>query len=217
MAFGDFARQDDYGVDPLTGAPFAPSGEAQGKFGRIADAIVGGLRNWVETPGRAYKEGLSREEAADWGAGTAFGMLGVGTPAAMLGAKGTVGAAGGKLGGALPMDEASRMARAREQGYTVDTYHGTGKPGFDVIEARQPALGARGVYSATDPDHANTFARNYVDQTGGVYPLKARGPIASRTQYLELSGKGLKPNEIAEKLKKDGYTGFYEDARIRAW
>jgi len=75
MAFGDLARQDDYPVDPLTGVPFAPSGEAQGKFGRIADAIVGGLRNWVETPGRALRGEMQPEEAYEWGPGTALSMV----------------------------------------------------------------------------------------------------------------------------------------------
>ena len=75
MAFGDLARQDDYGIDPLTGVPFASSPQAQGKFGRIADAIVGGLKNWIETPGRAMRERHTPEDAYGLGAGTAFGML----------------------------------------------------------------------------------------------------------------------------------------------
>lgn len=68
----------------------------QEKFSRIVDAISRGLRHWFETPGRAYREGIDREEAADWGAGTALGMIGIGTPAGMLGPA-AVGAAGGKL------------------------------------------------------------------------------------------------------------------------
>jgi hypothetical protein len=75
MAFGDLARQDDYGVDPLTGVPFAPSPEAQSKFGRIADAVIGGLRNWVETPGRALRGEATPEDAYQWGPATAFGMI----------------------------------------------------------------------------------------------------------------------------------------------
>lgn len=90
----------------------------QSKTGRVLGELGAGLRNWFETPGRAMKEGITREDAADWGAGTALGMVGVGAPLAMTGVvpKGAVGVAGGKLG-ALPMDEASRMARATELGF----------------------------------------------------------------------------------------------------
>jgi hypothetical protein len=64
-----------------------PTSEAQGKFGRIADLVLGGLRNWVETPGRAMREGITTGQAADWAAPTALSM--VGSPIAPSGALGS--------------------------------------------------------------------------------------------------------------------------------
>src|SRR4051812_2487669 len=106
-------------VDPLTGA-VTPSDEAQGKFGRIADAVTGGLKNWAEFPMTyarnraalenqplgpvteedAAKEDIDRkalrQQGADWGAGTALGMIGVGRlPGAAP--QGAVGIHGGDL------------------------------------------------------------------------------------------------------------------------
>jgi hypothetical protein len=74
-----------------------------------------------------YADNNSRQ-AYNWGPEMALNMIGVGGPAAMAGAtpKGALGAAGAKSAG-LPMDEASRMARATEQGYDVNNkiYHGS--------------------------------------------------------------------------------------------
>lgn len=112
-------------VDPMTGMPVEVPQAHIDKAGRIAKAVGQGLKHWIETPGRAMREGITSEEAADWGAGTAFGMLGVGTPAGMLGPS-AVGAAGGRLGRPkVPMDEASRLARMEEQGWQAPWYHGS--------------------------------------------------------------------------------------------
>ena len=62
--------------------------------------------------------------------------------------------------GSLPMDEASRMARAAEQGYTVPAYHGTTK---DFTEFNEPikiggySEGDMGIHVAEDPSTANIF------------------------------------------------------------
>jgi hypothetical protein len=105
---------------------------------------VAGAKNWIEMPGRAMREGITTDQAADWAAPTAMGMIGMGPVGAERGA---VGAAGGKLKQSLPMDEASRMARAREMGFVVDEplYHGGGKSfsEFDVKKAGSVA-GSRG-------------------------------------------------------------------------
>jgi hypothetical protein len=44
--------------DPFSSAP-APSSRAQEKFNKIADAVVAGAKNWIETPGRAMREGIT--------------------------------------------------------------------------------------------------------------------------------------------------------------
>jgi hypothetical protein len=73
---------------------------------------------------------------------------------------------------ALPMDEASRMARAREMGFTVDAYHGTTSPA-DITElGRTDRYGnRREVYLS--PENAKDYASKYADNEGGrVMPLK---------------------------------------------
>lgn len=42
---------------------------------------------------------------------------------------------------ALPMDEASRMARAAEQGYAVEAYHGTQSPEFAAFKRKRNDMG----------------------------------------------------------------------------
>ena len=116
MSMSDLAAQDSYEIDPMTGAVMNPSPYAQGKFERILGKIGGGLRDWFQTPGRAFKEGLTPEEATNWGAGTALSMLGVGAPVAMTApARGaSAGIFGGKLAETADM-AALRQARALEK------------------------------------------------------------------------------------------------------
>jgi hypothetical protein len=126
----------------------------------------------------------------------------------------------------LPMDEASRSARAVEQGFNTDVYHGTSglraqhhgepsdkTPDIRSFEAKDPGLGAPGVYVSRNPADASAFAGDYRGITGAVYPLKARGNLASREYYLALSDQGLRVDEIVDRMKKEGFSGFYEDAR----
>lgn len=56
----------------------------------------------------------------------------------------------------LPMDEASRMARAAEQGYTVPVYHGThAKENFNEFRpAIAPGRGDFGIHVTPNPDTA---------------------------------------------------------------
>lgn len=69
----------------------------------------------------------------------------------------------------LPMDEASRMARAREMGFDVDKdlYHGTApsmysddkfSPNIDAFRVSKKGQLGSGVYATTDMRKANTFS-----------------------------------------------------------
>lgn len=85
----------------------------------------------------------------------------------------------------LPMDEASRMARAREQGFDVETpvYHGTHTAHSGDFAAFDPTInpppskwgmyGTGGTYAATHPDWANNFA-SVLSLEPRVMPLYAR-------------------------------------------
>jgi hypothetical protein len=79
----------------------------------------------------------------------------------------------------LPMDEASRLTRAKEMGFDTDKtwYHGTNTPGFESFDITRPPKGAdesvpsRGaVFLTQDPKIASNFA-SVRDKPGAVLPL----------------------------------------------
>jgi len=76
--------------------------------------------------------------------------------------------------GQLPMDTASRMARAKAQGFDGPYYHGTQKnfDAFDISKAGSGAgsAGEKGVYLTKDP----RLASHYTYGEGVVMPLNAR-------------------------------------------
>lgn len=112
-ADGGDVDDDDTQTDPLTGAVTNPNEKVQGKFGRIMDALGGGLKSAVEFPGRymeaqkpeqegsvtegdVMRQDASHQQAADWSAGTAMSMVGMGRlPGAAP--EGSIGIGGGKL------------------------------------------------------------------------------------------------------------------------
>ncbi len=121
---------------------------------------------------------------------------------------------------ALPMDEASRMARAAEQGYVHDVYHGTQKnfPAFnDPIRYGGYGSGDFGIHVSSDPLAANrrsnvdldysgealdgaTVAPGTHERGGQVLPLKA---IMNKT--LELPDMGIWKDPV-------NYIRKYQDA-----
>lgn len=79
----------------------------------------------------------------------------------------------GDVGQDLPMDEASRMGRARELGFVNDEFVGSMEPGINELDPRM-ARGERqfsGSYSSTDPYVASSYAD---PRLGSVYPLLTR-------------------------------------------
>lgn len=79
---------------------------------------------------------------------------------------------------ALPMDEASRMQRAREMGYTVDAYHGTKSD----IDAFRP-----GSFFGERPEIANQYAQIASGDVGAnVIPVKIRpGNVYEYVTYAD--------------------------------
>ncbi len=84
----------------------------------------------------------------------------------------------------LPMDEASRMARAREMGFDVDnvSYHGTKAANLDRFnpEFMKQGLGGKVIYSTDIPEIASDYAGSDMpyDPTpvgSGILPLLLRG------------------------------------------
>lgn len=70
----------------------------------------------------------------------------------------------------LPMDEASRMARARELGFSKEAYHG-GKADFQAIdpEMAEDKTYGTGIWFTDNPDVAATYAGGIYDD-GQTYP-----------------------------------------------
>jgi hypothetical protein len=85
----------------------------------------------------------------------------------------------------LPMDEASRMARAREAGFDTSLYHGT----FDDIRAldrfKGSAEGGQGAFFSTDEARvANTYAPWQAGRQGqNVTPLLGRAEAYGEAGY----------------------------------
>lgn len=136
--------------------------------------------------------------------------------------------------GQLPMDEASRMARAREMGFDMDAplYHGTDQN----IEAFRTNDGwyGNGVYATRSPQQAEYYTRRTPHQTAttqrvagegwqepapNIMPLVARGRLASVEEYQTLvrenmpRGKWTKAGEdnavrrAQQELERRGYAG----------
>ena len=127
--------------------------------------------------------------AAWGGAGLALPFVAAGSLKKLAGSAGNVAEAatppaqqaGRFFGDDLPMDEASRMARAQEQGYTVDAYHGT-KGDFGAFDmsragASDPGLVGEAAYFSPGPELASHYAESARYGAGdapGVLPAKLR-------------------------------------------
>ena len=121
----------------------------------------------------------------------------------------------------LPMDEASRMARAREMGFDTDVYHGSGADIQEFVPSESGLLGP-GVYVADSPRGATKWAPDNVEHSpGGVtYPLKVRGQFASMEQLNAARdaarAQGAKGKDSTLKaidaLKAEGFIGISDNS-----
>ena len=114
----------------------------------------------------------------------------------MTGGSGAVPAGANELraGLKLPVDTASRMARAREMGFRTDMplYHGSGTEfsSFRASPTNAAGMEPPGVSLALDPDLAGQFSENSLAKGAGqrnpqIYPLLHR---AERPTSLTLDG-----------------------------
>lgn len=109
--------------------------------------------------------------------------------------------------GELPMDEASRMARAREQGFDVDStlYHG----GQSDILSFLPDRGGS-VYLTDDPSIADIYAENassrrpnMVNSGPNVMPVMVRGNFLPVSDLGPDGGNGWISDNLGEALGFD--------------
>ncbi len=108
----------------------------------------------------------------------------------------------------LDMDFASRMQRAKEQGFDTDTvyYHGTNKD-FDEFRVNDDGINlvGKGVYAAP----AGTASGYASDVGSSVYPLLVKGKKASfqdAADAREAIGDGWTNDSVNDWLKDRGFT-----------
>jgi hypothetical protein len=154
--------------------------------------------------------------AFDAAGGAMTGGFGVGMAGGMV--DNALGSAGGKLArGAsdLPMDLASRMARAKEMGFDTDMtwYHGTRAGEFPEFSPSQSGTLGPGSYLTNSASDAGDFARFASGDNGpSVMPLMARGRMADMAEYNALLDETLPyrdaQREAVRILQEAGYSGL---------
>jgi hypothetical protein len=139
----------------------------------------------AKLPGDVYAGRV--DPLSDEGIGRATGLAGLAMGGTPIGAmQGAMGAGPVKR---LAMDEASRMARAHEQGFTIDAfkgqnpyhwdslpeYYGSGRavPGTENRVPREITEGKSAGFYSSDPDVASRFA-GLLNTQGSVFPSKLR-------------------------------------------
>ena len=108
--------------------------------------------------------------------------------------------------GALPMDEASRMARAREMGFdTEQTYYHATNADFDQFKPSERGIMGPGVYLSKDPK----MIEKYVDAEGArIIPVHVRGNIAGKNDPVD-------PSQFAGRTVED-QTVIFDPKNIRS-
>ena len=114
--------------------------------------------------------------------------------------------------GELPMDTASRMERARQQGFDPDNieYHGT-ENYFTEFEPSLRGKMGPGVYTTPDPELAEIHAAS-----GQIMPLLLRGDYISRADAFDMRPDvtGRDGQRILdETLREAGYSGTRAGSR----
>ena len=114
--------------------------------------------------------------------------------------------------GELPMDTASRMERARQQGFNPDDieYHGT-ENYFTEFEPSLRGKMGPGVYTTPDPSLAEIHAAS-----GQIMPLLLRGDYISRADAFDMRPDVTGRNGqriLNETLQQAGYAGTRAGSR----
>jgi len=108
--------------------------------------------------------------------------------------------------GELPMDEASRLARANEQGYGGVLYHGSPSPDLTeiapMVTGKRNAPGGNGLFVSDNPKVASTYTHDHLRPNGTgfgggtVYPLRI---------------KNVDPSERVTVSDRENRTTFWDD------
>ena len=114
--------------------------------------------------------------------------------------------------GELPMDTASRMARAADQGFNAKHYHGTRA---DILEFHPSTEGMQGpgIYSSSNPAVASSYAgKTLYEPQGGenVIPIMLRGGVDHLSDIADRypSTRISELPSIYPALREEGITGL---------
>jgi hypothetical protein len=112
---------------------------------------------------------------------------------------------------ALPMDTPSRMARAAEQGFTDELYHGTGFSGemAELLPSSRGSVGP-GVYTTKSPASASNYAVNsaeYMANRGNPYSPNVLPLLANVKNPLRVKDSG-EYWDVVNKLLPDRRPGM---------
>jgi len=104
----------------------------------------------------------------------------------------------------LPMDQAGRLSRARDQGYNTDKvyYHGTDADIYEFKTSRYGTFG-EGVYLDPDPAGASHYAQT--QDGGNVLPVYVKGKIATVDDVPPELSSG---QDIADWAYDNGFAGY---------
>ncbi len=139
--------------------------------------------------------------------------------------KGALASGAMKEAAGLPMDQASRMARAKELGFDTDRilYHGTGR-NFDAFDVGADkvtggGLNDQGVFLTPDPKAASRYAETFGGDNPQVIPTytRAQKPLSmSPAEFERLQGiaGALRKGEPIDEVKGIFLEGTLNDLGI---
>ena len=119
-----------------------------------------------------------------------------------------------QYGAELPMDTASRLSRAAEQGYdtTKTYYHGT-QSNIDEFYTSDTGLHGEGVYLTDSPDEAAKYAMqnrtNLKDAGPNIIPVHIKGKLFDATTKEGKKWRSkILSDDIPDELRNMGYSGI---------
>jgi len=194
MPFGSLAPDvtdpTDIGGQPVEGTALGPGLSWLAR--KYVPHVIAGILNLPQQAAQASEDLRTTGEydpAAPVNAALmTMGGTGFGAP------RGAIGAGPTLQRSVLPMDEASRMARAADQGYTIPAYHAT-KEEFDTFDPRK--TGDIGIHFGT-AEQANQVIKPYLSAASGkptgyeeganILPvqLKMDNPLRVKDQFSTL-------------------------------
>lgn len=208
-AFGSTAKADWQSLGPQWRHEMAPYEAADaGHFPTREDAARA-FNQALKANGRdgvtVFDDGIMREVMA-MEPGRVMSPLTGETLFSDTGKPSILGSAMAGAGDGLPMDHASRMARAREMGFDVDTplYHGTKNPGFDAFDeayyGSHMPWSRQGTHLTANPEEAFIYSGD----EGAIIPTFVRPGKHAEVEAHTMRSLGEFHSKLQE-LKDAGY------------